>query len=130
MNKNNFNKMISQFSKVYEKILEPEVLSIYFNLFKEIPDNQVKYITKECLKKCNFFPRPADVFSFYDEYASEKREVVTAGQEEMERSRQGIRKLREQFGSKKELTKVGDIIAKEETKLKGDDAYIPDDPKK
>jgi hypothetical protein len=110
MNKNNFNKMISQFSKVYEKILEPEVLSIYFNLFKEIPDNQVKHITNECLKKCNFFPRPADVFSFYDEYASEKREIITAGQEDMERSRQGIRKLREQFGTKKEPMGVGDII--------------------
>ena len=110
MNKNNFDKMMGVFAKVYEKVLEPEVLSIYFNLFKEIPDNQVKHITDGCLKKCNFFPRPADIFSFYDEYALEKREVRTTGQEEIERSRQGIRKLREEFGDKKEPMRIGDII--------------------
>ena len=120
MNKNSFDKMMGIFAKVYERAIEPEVLSIYFNLFKEIPDNQVKYITDNCLKKCNFFPRPVDIFSFYDEYALEKREVRTTGQEEIERSRQGIRKLREEFGDKKEPMKIGDIIKeiKGEKKLK------------
>ena len=110
MNKNSFDKMMGMFAKVYERAIEPEVLSIYFNLFREIPDNQVKYITDNCLKKCSFFPRPADIFSFYDEYALEKREVRTTGQEEIERSRQGIRKLREQFESKKEPVKIGDVL--------------------
>jgi len=120
MNRNNFDKMINQFSKVYEKILEPDVLSIYYRLCKKIPDNQISHITDGCFEKCHFFPRPADIFSFYDEYALEKREVRTTGQEEIERSRQGIRKLREEFGDRKEPMKIGDIIKemKGEEKLK------------
>jgi len=110
MNKNSFDKMMGIFAKVYERAIEPEVLSIYFNLFKEIPDKQVYYITNSCLKKCHFFPRPADIFSFYDEYALEKGEMRTASEEEIERSRQGIRKLREKFKEKKELVKIGEVI--------------------
>lgn len=116
MNKNNFNKMMNIFAKVYERAIEPEVLSIYFNLFQEISDNQVDNIIKGCLKKCYFFPRPADVFSFYDEFYLEKREVRTASEEEIERSKQGIRRLREQFKDKKEPMKIGDIIKE----IKGD----------
>ena len=110
MNRKNFDKMISEFSKVYEKILDPEVLVIYFRLCKKIPDNQVNHIIQGCFEKCSFFPRPADIFSFYDEFSLEKREVRTTNEEEVERSRQGIRKLREEFKEKKEPTKIGDII--------------------
>jgi len=112
MNKSNFNKMINEFSKVYEKILDPEVLIIYFRLCKKIPDNQVNHITDGCFEKCNFFPRPADIFSFYDEYALEKGEARTTSEEEIERSRQGIRKLREEFKEKKEPVKIGEVIKK------------------
>ena len=110
MNRKNFDKMISEFSKVYEKILTPDVLSIYFRVCNRIPDNQVNHIIQGCFEKCSFFPRPADIFSFYDEYALEKGEARTTSEEEIERSRQGIRKLREEFGDKKEPMKIGDII--------------------
>lgn len=62
MNNKNFTLMIKTFSEVYEKSLNPYVIEIYFDLFKEIPDSQVRTITKSCLCKCKYFPRPADVF--------------------------------------------------------------------
>ena len=110
MNKNKFNEMMNIFAKVYEKTIEPEVLSIYFRLFKEIPDNKTNYIIQECLKKCHFFPRPADIFSFFDEYYLKKGEMRTTTEDEIERSRQGIRKLRENFKNKKEPVKIGEVI--------------------
>ena len=54
--------MIKTFSEVFEKSLNPYVIETYFELFKEIPDSQVTAITKSCLRKCKYFPRPADVF--------------------------------------------------------------------
>jgi len=110
MNKTKFNEMMNIFAKVYEKTIETEVLSIYFRLFKEIPDNKVNHIIRECLKKCHFFPRPADIFSFFDEYYLKKGEMRTTTEEEIERSRQGIKKLRENFKDKKELVKIGEVI--------------------
>ncbi len=62
MDKKNFNEMMRIFGKVYEKSLAPDVLKIYFEIFKEISDDKTKFITKECLKKCRYFPSPADVF--------------------------------------------------------------------
>lgn len=62
MNKQNFTLMIKTFSEVYERSLNPYVIEIYFDLFKEIPDSQVRAITKNCLRKCKYFPRPADIF--------------------------------------------------------------------
>ena len=62
MNKKNFNLIIKTFSEVYEKTINPYVMGIYFDLFQEIPDSQVSAITKSCLRKCKYFPRPADVF--------------------------------------------------------------------
>ncbi len=62
MNNNNFTLMIKTFTEVYEKSLNPYVIGIYFDLFKEIPDSQVRTITKSCLRKCKYFPRPADIF--------------------------------------------------------------------
>lgn len=59
--------MINNFSKIYKEILEPDVLSIYFNLCKEIPDNQGDYIQDCCLKKCHYFPRPDDIFKCFEE---------------------------------------------------------------
>jgi hypothetical protein len=67
MNKVNFDKMMRKFAKIFEKGLEPDVLKIYLDLFEEIPDNQVDYITRECLKKCHYFPRPADIFDCLEE---------------------------------------------------------------
>lgn len=68
MNKKSFDIMMNTFAKVYKETLDPEVLIIYFNVFKEIEDSQVEYITRECLKKCHFFPRPADIFEHSDPY--------------------------------------------------------------
>lgn len=62
MNKKNFDQMIKVFSGVFEKNLNPYVVRIYFDLFKEIPDSQVRAITKSCLRRCKYFPRPADIF--------------------------------------------------------------------
>lgn len=59
--------MMKIFGKVYEKSLAPDVLKIYFEIFKEIPDDKTKFIIKECLKKCKYFPRPADVFECLEE---------------------------------------------------------------
>ena len=62
MNRKNFTLMIKTFSEVYEKTLNPYVIETYFDLFQEIPDSQVSAITKNCLRKCKYFPRPADIF--------------------------------------------------------------------
>lgn len=62
MDKKNFNKMMKIFGKIFEKGLTTDVLKIYFDLFKEIPDDQCDHITRECLKKCRYFPRPVDIF--------------------------------------------------------------------
>jgi len=67
MDKKNFNEMMRIFGKVYEKSLAPDVLKIYFGIFKEISDDKTKFIIKECLKKCRYFPRPADVFECLEE---------------------------------------------------------------
>lgn len=62
MDKENFDEMMSMFGKVWDKGLPYEVLKIYFEIFEEIPNNKTKYIIKCCIKKCKYFPRPADVF--------------------------------------------------------------------
>ena len=62
MNRKNFTLMIKTFSEVFEKSLNPYVIETYFELFQEIPDSQVAAITRSCLRKCKYFPRPADVF--------------------------------------------------------------------
>ena len=59
--------MIKTFSETYEKTLNPYVIGIYFDLFKDIPDSQANMITKKCLRKCKYFPRPADVFEQLEE---------------------------------------------------------------
>jgi hypothetical protein len=110
MNKKNFDMMMNKFAKVYEKTLDPEVLSIYFNLFREIPDNQVKTIITNCLKKCHYFPRPADVFASYDEFAFESNEMRKTTKEELERSIVGIRKARQDLEKIKEPEKIGNVI--------------------
>ena len=97
MDKKKFNKMMNVFIKVYEKGLATDVLEIYFDLFKEIPDAQVDYITQECLKRCHFFPRPADVFDYYDDSFSERREIRKMSKEEREKSIRGIRRSRQDF---------------------------------
>ena len=67
MNRKNFTLMIKTFSEVFEKSLNPYVIETYFDLFQEIPDSQVQSIIKKCLKKCKYFPRPADIFEQLDE---------------------------------------------------------------
>ena len=95
MNKANFTRMISTFAKVYEKALDPETLSIYFGMFREIPDEQTNKIIRNCLKKCKYFPRPADVFEQYDdtvqEYIVKQEPRLTPKQ--METNRKGFREL-------------------------------------
>ncbi len=66
MDDKNFKKMMEVFMKVYEKPLKPDILKIYKDLLQEIPDNQVEYITEQCLKNCKYFPKPADIFEYYE----------------------------------------------------------------
>lgn len=110
--------MVNIFSKVYERVLEPETLSIYHKLCLEIPDSQVNTIIRNCLKKCHYFPRPADIFESYDKYAMEKWEVRKTTPEELECSKKVIRKVREEWEKVKEPEKIGNII-KEMDILKG-----------
>ena len=104
--------MIIGFTNIYEKVLEPESLSMYFNVLKEIPDNQVNIIIQNCLKKCHYFPRPADIFENYDEYATEshKIEKITLTEAEKEKNLQRIRRLQEELKKVREPQKIGDII--------------------
>lgn len=67
MDKKNFNEMMGIFGKVYEKSLAPDVLKIYFEMYQEIPNDKTKFMIKECLKRCKYFPRPADVFECLEE---------------------------------------------------------------
>lgn len=62
MDKKNFMKIIGTFEEIYGKGLSPKALKIYFEVLKEIPDKKTEFIIKECLKKCKYFPRPADIF--------------------------------------------------------------------
>jgi hypothetical protein len=109
-NKKNFDRMMIIFGKTYEKVLETDVLSIYFNSIREIPDNQTDHIIQECLKKCHYFPRPADIFEHYDEYSGEKREMRKTTKEELERSIVGIRRARQDLEKIKEPEKIGNVI--------------------
>jgi len=87
MDKRNFSLMIKTFSETYEKTLNPYVIGIYFDLFKDIPDSQAKMITRKCLRKCKYFPRPADVFEQLEEtperYIYKPEQGLTAEQVEV-----------------------------------------------
>lgn len=113
MNKKNFDKMMITFSKVYEKGLTSDILKIYFDLFKEIPDNQVDYITRECIRRCHFFPRPADVFDHYDDSFSERKEITKKSKEEWKRGRKGAKRSRQDF---ERIMEMGPINEKKKKK--------------
>ena len=121
MNKKNFDLMMNKFCKVFERTLYAEVLAIYFNMFNEIPDSQVNTIIRNCLKKCHYFPRPADVFSSYDETAMESRKIerIELTEAEREQNLQRIRRLQEDLKRPKEPEKIGDIIKEMKLKRKG-----------
>ena len=112
MNKSNFDRMISEFSKIHRRVLEPEVLSIYFRVCKKIPDNQANKIIDRCLEKCHYFPSPADIFDGYDETAIESRKIVKIilTEEEKERNLQRIRKAKEDLSKVKIPTRIGEVI--------------------
>jgi len=112
VNKKNFDLMMNKFCKVFERTLDPEVLAIYFNMFNEIPDSQVNTIIRNCLKKCHYFPRPADVFSSYDETAMESRKIerIELTEAEREQNLQRIRRLQEDLKKVREPEKIGDVI--------------------
>ena len=110
MNKKNFDLMMNKFCKVFERTLDAEVLAIYFNMFNEIPDSQVNTIIRNCLKKCHYFPRPADIFESYDKYAGEKWEMKKTSPEEWEKSRKVFRKVKEEWEKATGPEKIGDII--------------------
>lgn len=114
INKSNFDRMINEFSKVYKRVLEPDVLSIYFRVCKKIPDNQVNKILDRCLEKCHYFPSPADIFDGYDENAMEnhKMEKIMLTEEEKEKNLQRIRKAKEDLNKINEPEKIGNIIKK------------------
>ena len=102
MNKNNFTLMIKTFSEVYEKSLNPYVIEIYFDLFKEIPDSQVRAITKSCLKKCKYFPRPADIFEQLSEtperYVPKQETILT--EDEIEKNKAEATKIKDMLKNK------------------------------
>lgn len=108
MNKKNFDMMMNKFAKVYERALAPDVLKIYFNLCSEISDSQVNTIIRNCLKKCHYFPRPADIFESYDQYAigSHKMGKITLTEEEREKNIQRIRKAKEELNEVKVPTRI------------------------
>jgi len=90
MNNKNFTLIIKTFSEVYEKSLNPYVIGIYFDLFRDIPDSQVPAITKSCLRKCKYFPRPADVFEQLSEtperYIMKKEPKLTSKEIEINKA--------------------------------------------
>uniref|UniRef100_A0A6H1ZNK3 Uncharacterized protein n=1 Tax=viral metagenome TaxID=1070528 RepID=A0A6H1ZNK3_9ZZZZ len=102
MNKKNFTLMIKTFSEVYEKTLNPYVIETYFNLFQEIPDSQVAAITRSCLRKCKYFPRPADVFEQLSEtperYIPKPQHKFTP--DEIEKNIAEAKKLKDIFNNK------------------------------
>ena len=91
MNRKNFTLMIKTFSEVFEKSLNPYVIETYFELFQEIPDSQVAAITRSCLRKCKYFPRPADVFEQLSEtpekYIFKHEPALTPEQVEQSKAR-------------------------------------------
>jgi len=94
--------MIKTFSEVYEKSLNPYVIETYYELFREIPDSQVSAITKSCLRKCKYFPRPADVFEQLSEtpekYIFKQEPVLT--EEEIERNKAEAKKVSDMLKGK------------------------------
>jgi len=102
MNKKNFDQMMKIFSEVYEKNLNPYVVKIYFDIFRDIPDSQVTVITKSCLRKCKYFPRPADVFEQLSEtpekYIFKPEPELT--KEEIERNKANAKKLSDMLKGK------------------------------
>ncbi len=108
MNKKNFDLMMKKFSEVFERALNPSVISIYWEVCSEIPDFQTNTIIRNCLKKCQFFPKPADIFKSFDETAMETRksEAITMTEEERERNLQRIRKAKEDLKRVKMPTRI------------------------
>jgi hypothetical protein len=102
MNKKNFDLMMNKFSLVFERALNPSVISIYWDICSEVPDSQVNTVIRNCLKKCQFFPRPADIFKSFDETAMEshKIETVELTEEERERNLKMIKKLQDDLVKK------------------------------
>ena len=102
MNKNNFLLMMKTFSEVYEKTLNSYVIDIYYDLFREIPDSQVKAITKSCLRKCKYFPRPADIFEQLSEtperYIVKQEPELT--KEEIEKNKANAKEISEMLKGK------------------------------
>jgi len=92
--------MIKTFSEVYERTLNPYVIGIYFDIFQEIPDSQVATITRSCLQKCKYFPRPADVF----EQLSETPEKYIVKQEP-ELTKDEIEKFKAEANKIKDMLK-------------------------
>jgi len=94
--------MIKTFSETYEKTLNPYVIGIYFDLFKDIPDSQASIITKKCLRRCKYFPRPADVFEQLEQtpekYIPKDEPVLT--KEEIEKGKANAKRLSDMLKGK------------------------------
>ena len=108
MNKKNFGLMMKTFSEVYQKEISVYVTKIYFKMLKEIPDSQVPDITKNCLRKCKYFPRPADIFDQLSEtperYVPDNSPKLT--KQDMERNRVNAAKIKEMLEGKFEMPEV------------------------
>lgn len=66
MTTDSFKKMMETFTRVYEKDLSADLLIIYYNVLKEIPDTEVDRIIDECLRRNSFFPKPADIIRAFE----------------------------------------------------------------
>jgi hypothetical protein len=108
MNKKNFDMMLNKFAIVFERVLNRDAIAIYWDICSEIPDSQTNTVIRNCLKKCQFFPKPADIFKSYDETAMETRksEAITMTEEERERNLQRIRKAKEDLKRVKMPTRI------------------------
>ena len=105
MNKKSFMQMMKTFSEVFEKELNPYTTKVYFKMFTEIPDSQVGEITMNCLRKCKYFPRPADVFDMMSETPEKHvmKEEKPMTKEEIERNKIELKKIKEMLEGKFEM---------------------------
>jgi len=112
MNRKNFTLMIKTFSEVFEKSLNPYVIETYFDLFQEIPDSQVAAITRSCLRKCKYFPRPADVFEQLSEtperYIFKLEPELT--KEDIEKNKAEAKKIMDQLKGKFNMPKTAEGV--------------------
>lgn len=66
MDKGKFERMMKTFMQTYDRTLTAELLGIYWRVLKDIPDEEVDRTVEECLRRCKFFPKPADIWEAFE----------------------------------------------------------------